>query len=501
VVLVVVTKSDIENYNGLGLLEISVGVATYRVSPSANADKLVTQTTDYTAAGGSARVFAYDQTMRDFVGTWRLERRESGNDMATLVELGLPETIGAGTGCSGRTEKTLQQMVSEQQVVDGVSLNELIDETSVDSTDTDAALLLVLAGGETESWLLLVRAGCSPDNTEVRGVGVCTCSPVDDKSYSIDFVTRVVDSCDLESAAESAERLVVVVSTPDSVTLHSLDASGGLSSATEAAKLTCLALAPRSAILMARQLHGGVPLDLIRAYLQGNPAAAVQPGEAALIPGDWRRERVVVDVPSDARNTRLHLLFERTKNNDLAPSVGLDDMQLLPVLSNASLWKDGDLEAFVYVPSKAELIEVSLGHLRRYSDVENDDPTDDNYWERVHVTVALMGASEELDGCGYDAQFLYVRGEVGEDPVEEKLPIGCVLEASSAHVRGVWAQCMLELPAIEVGDVRLLVRVSPQSIEEKCVLQPADSVLVFFNANTALYECPADAFLAGGSAM
>ena len=192
VVLVVVTKSDIENYNGLKLLEISVGVATYRVSQSANADKLVTQTTDYTAAGGSARVFAYDQTMRDFVGTWRLERRESGNDMATLVELGLPETIGAGTGCSGRTEKTLQQMVSEQQVVDGVSLNELIDETSVDSTDTDAALLLVLAGGETESWLLLVRAGCSPDNTEVRGVGVCTCSPVDDKSYSIDFVTRVV---------------------------------------------------------------------------------------------------------------------------------------------------------------------------------------------------------------------------------------------------------------------------------------------------------------------
>jgi hypothetical protein len=149
VVLVVITKSDIENYNGLKLLEISVGVATYRVSQSANADKLVTRTTDNTAAGGKERIFAYDQTMRDFVGTWRLERRESGNDMATLVELGLPETIGAGTGCSDKTEKTLQQMVSEQRQSDSmaVSLNELIDEPSVDSTNTDAALLLVLAGG------------------------------------------------------------------------------------------------------------------------------------------------------------------------------------------------------------------------------------------------------------------------------------------------------------------------------------------------------------------
>ena len=84
VVLVVVTKSDIENYNGLKLLEISVGVATYRVSQSANADTLVTQTTDYTATGCSERIFAYDQTMRDFVCTWRLERRESGNDMAPI---------------------------------------------------------------------------------------------------------------------------------------------------------------------------------------------------------------------------------------------------------------------------------------------------------------------------------------------------------------------------------------------------------------------------------
>jgi hypothetical protein len=205
-----------------------------------------------------------------------------------------------------------------------------------------------------------------------------------------------------------------------------------------------------------------------------------------------------VDVPSDARNTRLHLLFERVKNDNPAPpSVGLDDVQLLPVLSSVSLYKAGDLEAFVDVPSKAELERVSLGHLRRYSPEEKDDTADDNSWERVHVTVALMGASAALDRCTYDVQFLYAE----EDRVEKKLPIGCVMEASSASVRGVWAQCMLELPAIEVGDVRLLVRVSPQSIEEKCVLQPADSVLVFFNANTALYECAADAFLAGGSAM
>jgi hypothetical protein len=137
---------------------------------------------------------------------------------------------------------------------------------------------------------------------------------------------------------------------------------------------------------------------------------------------------------------------------------------------------------------------VFMGHLRRYLQEEKDDATDDNSWERVHVTVALMGDSAALDRCTYDVQFLYAEGEV-----ETELPIGRVLEASSANVRGVWAQCKLELPAMEVEDVRVLVRVSPQqSSEEKCVLQPADSVLVFFNANTALYECAADAFLPEG---
>jgi hypothetical protein len=42
--------------------------------------------------------------------------------MATLVELGLPETIGAGTVCSGRTEKTLQDMVSEKRKLDSMAV-------------------------------------------------------------------------------------------------------------------------------------------------------------------------------------------------------------------------------------------------------------------------------------------------------------------------------------------------------------------------------------------
>jgi hypothetical protein len=224
VVLAVITKSDIEAYDGLDSLEISVGVAMYRVSQSGKADKRVTQTTDNTAAGGNERIFAYDQT------------------------------------------------------------------------------------------------------------------PVDDKSYSsscsIDFVGRDENSCDLESA----ER-VVVVSTPDTWTFHSLDASGELSSKTDNTKWNCLALAPGFAILMARQPQGDVPPDLIMAYLQGNlgnTAAVVDKEE--LVPGDWRRERVVVDVPSDAQKTRLHLRFERTKkDNPAPPSVGLDDIQLLPVLSSEPL--------------------------------------------------------------------------------------------------------------------------------------------------------------------
>jgi hypothetical protein len=214
-------------------------------------------------------------------------------------------------------------------------------------------------------------------------------------------------------------------------------------------------------------------------------------------------------VKSDTK-LRVRLSFTRTDSfggQDRDPSIGLDDMQLLPMLTEDTevVWVGGEkhLEAYVEVPSRGELEGVGLAHLVRSGDAAGGDASDASSWEsawaRLHVTVALKAGSAARSGCRYQAQFYYE-----DSPRRYVLPIGCELAASSAHVRGAWAQGMLELP-LDRPAVALLVKVS---VSARLPLQPPscgvkqdDLVLVFIDANTALYKCPAGYFLAGGESL
>ncbi len=178
----------------------------------------------------------------------------------------------------------------------------------------------------------------------------------------------------------------------------------------------------------------------------------------------------------------------------------LDDLQLLPLLSQTSVLAGGALAALVAVPSRAQLAAVGLAHLLRGS---SDD--DDASWERVHATAALDLGGSARSGCVYALSFWYEDASGGS----VALQIGCALRASSAHVRVAWAQCMLELPAFALGDTRLRVRVAPEeegsslakegSSSAAYALEATDSVLVFLDAHATLFECADNDFLAGGS--
>ncbi len=119
-------------------------------------------------------------------------------------------------------------------------------------------------------------------------------------------------------------------------------------------------------------------------------------------------------------------------------------------------------------------------------------------WERLHVTVALqLAEAEGRNGCEYTAEFYY---EEKDSNARFVLPVGCELTASSAQVRGAWAQCMLELP-LHVPDVQLMVRISLVYPRPLCRVSAGDLVLVFIDANTAMYECAPGYFLAGGATL
>ncbi len=107
---------------------------------------------------------------------------------------------------------------------------------------------------------------------------------------------------------------------------------------------------------------------------------------------------------------------ESRGSSEIDPSIGLDDIQLLPMLvGQTSMADSGDhLEDYVEMPSRAELERVGLAHLERFGEEADGEAPDaaaggsfESAWARLHVTVALKVGSAATSGCRYQAQFYY----------------------------------------------------------------------------------------------
>ena len=218
---------------------------------------------------------------------------------------------------------------------------------------------------------------------------------------------------------------------------------------------------------------------------------------AASLSSTWRRERRVLTL-NPVEHMRLELRFERDLRYEHTVSVGVDDVQLAPVLSSFPPQRARDvLCALVHLPSAEELAIIGLQTLI----------VDDN-WRRLHVTISL----ETEAPCTYSAH-LYPLNELNEQSATEQLPdaqvcpaaparaiglqrVGCELRTVSDNVRGAYAECQLEVPLggdnshdnshnAATRDVGVAVRAEPG-----CHLSANDSLVAWLRPNTALYSCP-----------
>lgn len=496
--LIAYTGTDDKDLNALRDLQISIGPARYRESKSAQAARAMESTkTNREADLGMKTTFKYDQTLSDAVGKWLVE--EGGKK--TLFELGMPEVVGGAKNCDGE-------------------LNEKKLEAANDSLMTMSLAMLIVLPVEqpTSSIVFLVRLGFARNNTyNLRGLALARCYNNENKKitsgYNIDTIESVLYYVDAGSNENPANAVLSFNVDTQTWTIHKMDAAGEEIETMESKTCNCISLAPGSAIVMAQKYENDIRETTVKALL-GEKSVSVDSVEdsakerpsSSNVPAHWRRERLVVN---SHEKLRVRLGFTRTasfESSDRDPSIGLDDIQLLPMLTESTfvvgVGEEKYLKAYVKMPLREDLRRVGLAHLERPGDTADDDAVGEGSWEsawaRLHVTVALKVGSAARSGCRYQAQFYY------EENVNlYLLPIGCELAASSAHVRGAWAQCMLELP-LDRPNVPLLVNVSvakSPSQSSSCDVEQYDLVLVFIDANTALYECPAGSFLAGGESL
>ena len=375
------------------------------------------------------------------------------------------------------------------------------------SLEFSLALLLGVKCADLDSddarktWAFLVRVGYARTNhQELRGLSLVGCSS--DENYKCSSAGDASPSTISEVYAhfDSGERdeikNAVVTFENENWRLYVTDNEGALEERWSGSGPTCIALAPGSGIVMARQ-YASISDRIVRALWQGQDVQEMPP---QIVPAQWLRERRVLDA---AQQMRVALRFERKSDSEpQCPSIGLDDVQLLPMLSGSTAFVDGYLEADVEMPSDEEMRSVDLAHLLRKADSRDDVLGNEtgfweSNWERLHVTVALkLAEGKERNGCEYMAEFYHEE----KDGKRFVLPVGCEFTASSAQVRGAWAQCMLELP-LHMPDMQLLVRISVWDPQPRCALIAEDLVLVFIDANTALYECAPGYFLAGGATL
>lgn len=215
---------------------------------------------------------------------------------------------------------------------------------------------------------------------------------------------------------------------------------------------------------------------LIGARLQQAPDAAVP------VANSWRRERIVVTL-NPVEHMRVELTFRRDARILYPCSVGVDDLQLAPVLSAfPPLLSSGVLCAMLQVPTPQQLQMVGLETL-----IVNTT------WQRVHVTVSLQ-LQTNSDACEYQVR-LYQAAST-ECPAFDAPPsgierAGCLLLSDVTNVRGAYAECQIEVP---LGTVDVGVAVQPVTQSAACLLGANDSLVAWLRPYTALYSCPIGQF-------
>ena len=232
----------------------------------------------------------------------------------------------------------------------------------------------------------------------------------------------------------------------------------------------------------------------------------------SLLPrGKWERQHHVLTL-TPRENMLVELLFKHD-NNDGDVAVGVDDVQLFPVLSDSTkvahqslFFPNGGVCASIHVPSQQQLSILGLAHL-----VTGNESIDQDNWERLHVTIGIK-ASDDAVHCQFTASLFYISekphdAEVCTEEISEEghkiQQLGCLLTPSSKHVRGSYAQCSVELPAFLVGAknlavaVRSLTSVLNDTISKQhmCALEHEAEIVVSLRPHTQVYSCPDAEFI------
>lgn len=200
-----------------------------------------------------------------------------------------------------------------------------------------------------------------------------------------------------------------------------------------------------------------------------------QPPPPAPVASSWRRERRVLTL-NPVENMRVEITLARDPFFAKPVSVGVDDVQLAPVLSVVPPRRgQGAMCASVRVPTAAELGEIGLASLAVL-----------DHWPRVHVTLSL----ETAGACAFEAR---LHTSATACPARPSAPsglqrLGCRLRTDARSVRTAYAECQLEAPlGRELG-----VAVWP---EAGCELGAGDSLVAWLRPYTALSSCPSGQFL------
>jgi hypothetical protein len=332
------------------------------------------------------------------------------------------------------------------------------------TSSTESGLRLRMAAHSTEPWLLL--------------------------QFEVQCGTTLLVSCNdttpppwQERCADSDVVLLVLETTLTKATVYFLE-DGALASEPQP-PAACVFLGAGAAWVNSVAFASEPALPELLRRLRRS-AELQRPSAPAPLASSWRRERRVLTL-NPVENMRVEVTFRRDALFSQMVSVGVDDVQLAPVLSFFPPLRGVNvLCAPVRVPTAAELRGIGLNSLIA-----------DDHWQRVHVTISL----ETAGACAFVAR-LYRAGSTAECPAASVAPnavpnaarsglerAGCRLQTDAAGVRTPYAECQVEVP-LGMQDLGVAVRPEPG-----CALGTSDSLVVWLRPHTALYSCPTGQFL------